>query len=108
MHQAMNACVYTYHTAVSARRCISPAAVFTRCNFADSPYPVKKHVAVIVLVLVVVVIVVAAIIIITSIIVVAIAIVTATVAIYRSSWVNRGAMECIDEDRAICLSLIHI
>ena len=61
---------------------MSPAAVFTRCNCADSPYPVKKHVAGIVPVVVVVIIIVVAIIIITiitSIIVVAIAIVTATV-----------------------------
>ena len=78
MHHAMNACAYIPHG------CMSPAAVFTRCNCADSPYPVKKHVAVIVpvVVVVVVIIIVVAIIIITiitSIIVVAIAIVTATV-----------------------------
>ena len=76
MHHAMNACAYIPHG------CMSPAAVFTRCNCADSPYPVKKHVAVIIPVVVVVIIIVVAIIIIpiiTSIIVVAIAIVTATV-----------------------------
>ena len=76
MHHAMNACAYIPHG------CMSPAAVLTRCNCADSPYPVKKHVAVIVPVVVVVIIIVVAIIIITiitSIIVVAIAIVTATV-----------------------------
>ena len=66
---------------------------------ADSPYPVKKHVAVIVFVLVVV-IVVAAIIIITSSI--GVDTVTVTVAIYRSSWINRAAMECIDGYRATC------
>ena len=67
--------------------------------YADSPYAVKKHVAVIVFVLVVV-IVVAAIIIITSSI--GVDTVTVTVAIYRSSWINRAAMECIDGYRATC------